>query len=124
MKKSAMAAILTLVLATCVHRAGAENYPADNTGMNARDRGGDTLTSGDQSGRTPDLSITRQIRKAIIADKDLSTNAHNVKIITAGGVVTLRGPVNSNEEKTRIAALATAVAGVNRVENQLEIARR
>jgi osmotically-inducible protein OsmY len=123
MKKPALAAILTLALATCVHRAGAENYPPDNTGMNARDRSGDTLTSGDQSGRTPDMSITREIRKVIIADKDLSMNAHNVKIITANGVVTLRGPVNSNDEKTRIAALATAVVGVNRVDNQLEIAR-
>ena len=57
-----------------------------------------------------------------MADKSLSTNAHNVKIITTDGVVTLRGPVKSAAEKATIAAKAQQVAGVSRVDNQLEIA--
>ena len=57
-----------------------------------------------------------------MADKSLSTNAHNVKIITANGVVTLRGPVKSAAEKANIGAKAQQAAGVRRVDNQLEIA--
>ena len=57
-----------------------------------------------------------------MADKSLSTNAHNVKIITTGGVVTLRGPVKSAAEKDTIGAKAQQTAGVTRVDNQLEIA--
>jgi len=96
----------------------------DNTGRNVRDRGGDTLTSGDQSNNKVDLNLTQQIRKALMADKSLSTNAKNIKIITANGVVTLRGPVNTPQEKATIEAKAQSIAGANNVESQLEIVRR
>src|SRR5712691_4981551 len=66
----------------------------DNTGRNVRDRSGDTVTPGDQSNNKADLNLTQQIRKALMADKSLSTNAKNIKIITNNGAVTLRGPVN------------------------------
>jgi hyperosmotically inducible periplasmic protein len=104
--------------------AWAENYPADNTGKNVRDRSGDTLTSGDQSEDKTDLNITQQIRKAIVGDDSLSTNAHNVKIITTGGVVTLRGPVNNDAEKAKVVATAQKIAGVKHVDNQLEVTRQ
>jgi osmotically-inducible protein OsmY len=96
----------------------------DNTGRNVRDRGGDTVTPGDQSNTKADLHLTQQIRKALMADKSLSTNAKNVKIITANGVVTLRGPVNTPQEKATIEAKAQSIAGANNVESQLEIVRR
>ena len=96
----------------------------DNTGRNVRDRGGDTVTSGDQANNKADLNLTQQIRKAIMADKSLSTNAKNVKIITANGVVTLRGPVNTPQEKTTIETKAQNIAGANNVDNQLEVIRR
>ena len=102
-------------------RAAAADYPADNTGKNVRDRDGGTLTSGDQSEATQDLNITQQVRKALVADDSLSMNAQNVKVITTGGVVTLRGPVNSAEEKAKISATAQRIAGVKRVDNQLEV---
>ena len=95
---------------------------ADNTGRNVRDRDGDTLTSGDQSENKADLKVTQEIRKAVVADDSLSTNAQNVKIITTNGVVTLRGPVESDEEKAKIAAMAEKVVGVGKVQNQLEVA--
>jgi osmotically-inducible protein OsmY len=104
--------------------AWAENYPADNTGKNVRDRSGDTLTTGDQSEDKADLNITQEVRKAIVADDSLSTNAHNVKIITAGGVVTLRGPVNNDAEKAKVGATAQKIAGVKHVDNQLEVTRQ
>jgi hyperosmotically inducible periplasmic protein len=96
----------------------------DNTGRNVRDRGGDTVTPGDQSNNKADLHLTQQIRKAIMADKSLSTNAKNVKIITANSVVTLRGPVNTPQEKATIEAKAQSIAGAHNVDSQLEIVRR
>ena len=45
-----------------------------------------------------------------------------MKIITNGGVVTLRGPVASAEEKTMVAKKAEKINGVDKVDNQLEVA--
>ena len=94
---------------------------ADNTGKNARDADGNTLTPLDQGESEADRTITQQIRKAVVDHDQLSTNAKNVKIITQNGVVTLRGPVKSQEEKAAIASVAQKTGGVKRVENQLEI---
>ena len=96
----------------------------DNTGRNVRDRGGDTVTPGDQSNTKGDLHLTQQIRKALMADKSLSTNAKNIKIITSNGLVTLRGPVNTPQEKATIEAKAQRIAGATNVESQLEVRRR
>lgn len=98
----------------------AESAP-DNTGRNVRDRG-DTVTSGDQSESKADVATTQKIRQAVVADDSLSTNAHNVKIVTADGAVTLRGPVKSEEERKKIGAMAEQVAGAGRVQNHLEVA--
>ena len=95
---------------------------ADNSGRNVRDRDDATKTSGDQSGSETDRTISQNIRQAIVADDSVSTNGKNVKIITVDGMVTLRGPVKSEKEKTNIGAKAQQVAGVKRVDNQLEIA--
>jgi len=94
---------------------------ADNTERNVRDRDAKALTPMDQSENEADRTITQQIRKAVVADDSLSTNAKNVKIITNNGVVTLRGPVKSEQEKVKIATAAQRVAGVSKVDNQIEI---
>ena len=101
----------------------AAQQPADNTGRNVRDRD-DTQppTAGQQSNDAEDVRVTAEIRKAVVADDSLSVNAHNVKIITQAGVVTLRGPVKSEQEKGKIAEKARGVPGVKRVDNLLEIA--
>ena len=101
--------------------ACADGSAPDNTATNVRDRADAALTSGDQSNTPGDLKITEEIRKAITADKDLSVNAQNVKVITANGIVTLRGPVKSSKEKSGIGARAEVVAGVTRVDNQIDI---
>jgi hyperosmotically inducible periplasmic protein len=98
-----------------------EAYPADNSGRNQRDKNDATPTAEDQSNNKQDVEITQNIRKSVTGDDSLSMNAHNVKIITNAGVVTLRGPVKSEQEKQKIAAKAKAVTGVARVDNQLEI---
>ena len=96
--------------------------PADNSGRNERDRNDATKTAGDQSESEADRTISQSIRQAVVADDSLSTTGKNVKIITVDGIVTLRGPVKTGEEKTNIGAKAQQVAGVKRVDNQLEIA--
>jgi hyperosmotically inducible protein len=94
----------------------------DNTGINVRDRNPAAMTAGEQSESKSDLKLTRQIRKAIMADNSLSMTAKNVKIVSSGGNVILRGPVKSGEEKTTIGDKAMAIAGADKVNNQLEIA--
>jgi osmotically-inducible protein OsmY len=96
---------------------------ADNTKRNARDADGNTVTPMDQGSSDADMSITQQIRKAVVDSDKLSTNAKNIKIITQDGVVTLRGPVKTPEEKAAIASVAQKTGGVKRVDNQLEIER-
>ena len=102
-------------------QAPAAKIAPDNTERNVRDRSGETLTPGDQSESEADRTLTQRVRQAVMADDSLSTNAHNIKIITSNGVVTLRGPVNSAQEKANIDAKAQQIAGTTKVKNQLEI---
>jgi hyperosmotically inducible periplasmic protein len=74
----------------------------------------------DQSGDKRDLEMTQRIRKALVDDDTLSTNAKNIKVITVNGIVTLRGPVDSMEERNKIVAKATPIAG-GKLKNELEI---
>jgi sporulation protein YlmC with PRC-barrel domain len=94
---------------------------ADNTRRNVRDRNSNTLTPLDQGNSKPDLATTSQIRKEIVGSQNMSVNARNVKIITLNGRVTLRGPVNTNDEKLRIGGIADGIARPENVDNQLEI---
>lgn len=112
-----------LCLSAFTLSAIAQNTPAaDNTGKNERDRSNQTKTSGDQSNSSEDVKMTAAIRRAVVKDSSLSTMAKNVKIITADGVVTLRGPVKSEAEKAKIAELAKSSAGnAKKVDNQLEV---
>jgi hyperosmotically inducible periplasmic protein len=94
---------------------------ADNSKMNQRDQSMNEPTADQQKDNRTDRDITQQIRQSIMADKSLSTYAHNVKIITQNGQVTLKGPVRSEDEKQAIASKATAVAGENKVTDDLSI---
>jgi hyperosmotically inducible periplasmic protein len=98
-----------------------EIKPADNTARNARDRSGQSLTPQDQSNNPGDLELSKNIRQAVVKDSSLSSTAKNVKIISTEGKVTLRGPVNSHEEKMRIGRAAIDKAGATNVDNQLEV---
>jgi osmotically-inducible protein OsmY len=71
---------------------------------------------------TPDRDIMQKIRKAVVADKSLSTYGHNVKIISEHGKVTLKGPVRSDDESKNIEAKAVEIAGAGNVTNQLSVA--
>jgi hypothetical protein len=93
----------------------------DNTRVNARDKGGKTLTPMDQGPSAEDRKITQLIRQSVVKDGSLSFTAKNVKIITINGKVTLRGPVKTEAERSSIETAARNVTGVGQVDNQLEI---
>ena len=65
--------------------------------------------------------MAAKIRRAIVSDHSLSTYGHNVKIVVVGGAVTLKGPVHSEAEKQNIAAKAGAIAGQDKVTDQLTV---
>lgn len=79
------------------------------------------VTADQQSSAASDRAVTQKIRKALIADKSLSTYAQNVKIITMNGAVTLKGPVKSDEEKQQVASKAAEVVDASKVDNQLTV---
>jgi hyperosmotically inducible protein len=96
--------------------------PKDNTAVNERDREPAAKTPIDQDENTTDVTVTAEIRKEIVAQRDFSVNAQNAKVITSQGRVTLRGPVASQQEADTIVKIAEKVAGPGKVDNQLEIA--
>jgi osmotically-inducible protein OsmY len=103
----------------------AQSQPApkpDNSKVNQRDRRPEQATADQQKNNPADLEITQRIRKALTADKSLSTYAHNVKVITQGGKVTLKGPVRSADEKKAVELKAAEVAGAENITNQITVA--
>jgi len=99
-----------------------QNAPAsDNTKINQRDRNPNEPTADQQQNNRSDRDITQQVRQAINADKSFSSYAHNVKVITQNGQVTLKGPVRSDDEKRAIEAKATAIAGDGKVTSELTV---
>jgi hyperosmotically inducible protein len=95
---------------------------ADNTGNNAADRNTTNLTSLDQGNSPADRATSASIRKLVVSGtNNFSVTARNIKIITVDGKVTLRGPVNTDAEKTGVVALAKQVAGDGNVDDQLMV---
>jgi len=137
--RTVLATTIALVLSSTVYAADpaptispaaaertvvSEVKPADNSARNARDATGDKVTPLDQSPAKADVEITRSIRKMLVDDDALGTNAQNVKVITVDGMVTLRGPVANAAEQARIVAIANEAAGPDRVLNELQVIKR
>ena len=119
-RRVAFAFAVVSVLLIPAFPAGAQT-PADNTKVNQRDRAKGATTADQQKENTNDRQLTAQIRRAIVKDKSLSTYAHNIKIVTQNGQVTLKGPVRSEDEKRAIEAKAAEVAGQDKVSSELNI---
>src|SRR5437763_15712834 len=118
----------TLLVLTCLSALSLaalaednEKTKPDKTATNERDRSGETKTSGDQSNSSADLKITQAIRQALMKDGELSTTAKNIKVITANGQVTLRGPVNNAQEKAKVDQLARSAGGGAKIVDQLDV---
>ena len=119
---SILVCILGLGLSVSAQSTKQQTAPPDNTKVNKRDQDQSRPTAGQQKENRPDREITRLIRRSITQDKDLSTYAKNIKIITQNGDVTLRGPVRSQEEKRTIETKANEVAGASHVKSEIELA--
>ena len=126
MKKFFLVTMFSLTLIACDRLDKPNNNTPkeedyDNTGKNIRDRDSMTKTPLDQSESEADRTITKKIRQALTSDGSLSANAKNIKVITIKGVVTLRGPVASVQEKETIARKVNDIQGIGRVDNQLDV---
>jgi len=119
-KPLAVALVLT-ALPPASHAFASQQPPPDNTKVNKRDRQAGQQTADQQQNNKSDVETTRQIRKAIVADEALSTYAHNIKIITVDGKVTLKGPVKTADEKAAIKKIATDAVGAANVVDQISI---
>jgi hyperosmotically inducible periplasmic protein len=118
LRSYAGAALALTLLIPCASFGQDQQTTPDNSANNKTH----SQTADQQSSATSDRMLTKKIRQSLIADKSLSTYGHNVKIITQNGVVTLKGPVHSEEEKQTIASKAAEVAGsADKVNNQLSI---
>jgi osmotically-inducible protein OsmY len=121
MKRTVLALTFLSAFSLSALAADDQKTKPDNTATNERDRSGETKTSGDQSNNSADLKITQAIRQAIMKDSGLSATAKNIKIITTNGQVTLRGPVNTAQEKAKIDQLARSAAGGAQINDQLDV---
>jgi hyperosmotically inducible periplasmic protein len=120
--------IVTTVIGVAAQSAFAQStpttpgtVPADNSKSNKLDPSNTTSTADAQKDNTNDRTITQNIRKSLMSDKSLSTYAHNVKIVTVNGTVTLNGVVRSDQEKSAVESAAAAVVGQSRVVNDLKV---
>jgi len=93
----------------------------DNTKANQGDQDKSQPTADQQKENRSDRDIAQQIRQSVIKDKSLSTYAHNVKIISQNGMVTLKGPVRSDDEKRAIETKAADIAGQDKVTSELQV---
>jgi osmotically-inducible protein OsmY len=99
-----------------------KNVAPDNSKINTRDRDKNEMTAEQQKENRSDRELARQVRRAIVKDKSLSTYAHNIKVIARDGAVTLKGPVRSEEEKQAVEAKAVEVAGQGKVTDEIQVA--
>jgi hyperosmotically inducible periplasmic protein len=118
-------AVLATVLG--VASLGAQNTDStgvkpDNTKVNRQDRNANQPTADQQKNNATDLDLTKNIRRSIVEDKSLSSYAHNVKVISQNGTVTLKGPVKSEAEKSAIVSKAVSLAGgADKVIDQMSV---
>lgn len=119
-----LAGLMSIYLAAAApaQSPGTGNAKPDNTRENKQAQGSTTADS--QTYNPADRELTRKIRRAVVADKSLSTYAHNIKIIARDGTVTLKGPVRTEAEKTTVEAKAKDIAGVDKVVCQLTVASK
>lgn len=122
MKAALFLGIGILLAASGCNQGSGASPSADNTKVNERDRNNATLTPGDQGESEADRTITQRIRQEVVKSDALSLTAKNVKIITINSIVTLRGPVKNDNERTELTTIAKGTYGVTRVDNQLEVA--
>ena len=117
----ALGSVLLIGMPTAAHAQDQASPSTSTAPDNSSHNKNQAKTADSQKDTSSDREITQKIRQSIVADKSLSTYAHNVKIITQGGQVTLKGPVKNEDEKQAVASKAADVAGAEKVSNQLSV---
>ncbi len=122
--KPSIIAVLLLSSSSWIAAQTSEAKPKpDNSAVNKRDRNSGAVTADKQKMNAADRALTAKIRRSIMADKSLSMYAHNVKIVSQDGTVTLKGPVRSDEEVKAIESKAITITGDSgKVVNQMSVA--
>lgn len=115
------AGVLASALTMGMAGLNAQQTAPDNTKVNKSEQAKNAKTADNAKDNAGDRDLMQKIRKSIMDDKSLSTYAHNVKVIAENGMVTLKGPVRSDEEKATIEQKATEIAGAGKVTNQLTV---
>jgi osmotically-inducible protein OsmY len=113
--------LVGLALSATAVTAADTAVPANNSGINERDRSNQTLTPEDQSQSRTDRELDAKVRRAVVAQSGISTDGQNIKIITAKNTVTLRGPVKDSSERAAIEKTVRTAAGTATIDNQLEL---
>jgi hyperosmotically inducible protein len=118
----ASAAMVVLCLTGSYASASASAVPVNSQAPdNSSQNKGQTESADNQPNLKADREITAKIRKAIVGDKDLSTYAHNIKVITVNGQVTLKGPVQTDQEKQKVMGLAANIVPPGKITNDLTV---
>ena len=99
----------------------AQQTPPDGAQTSARDRSANQPTADQAKNNKSDREMMKEIRKSVVDDKAISSTGHNVKIIAQNGRVTLRGVVQSDEERQSIKSKAEQVAGAGNVTDDLSV---
>jgi hyperosmotically inducible protein len=115
-------AVLVLTSMLVAPHVIAQTVAPDNAKSNKVDASNATATAQAQTNNAADLDLTKRIRQSVMADKSLSTYAHNIKIVTVNGSVTLNGVVRSEAEKGAIEMKAANIAGKSKVTSDLKVA--
>lgn len=122
MKHSQIALTIFFSVATLTCYGQGSDTKPDNTKVNKRDQNSGEVTADQQKANAADRDLTKKIRQSVIADKSLSTYAHNIKIISQDGAVALKGPVKSDDERKAIMAKAVAIVGsADKLTDQISI---
>jgi hyperosmotically inducible protein len=119
LNSTAACLLVSLMLTSAVSAQDATK--PDNTAQNKGDQRKDAVTAEKQSNKKSQVKSLAWIRRHVVHDRELSTNAKNVKILFADGVVTLQGPVDSDGEKIRVEAIARSYSGTKSVVNELTV---
>jgi osmotically-inducible protein OsmY len=117
----AAGAFLCYIGAIDIQLMSARPYVEQTAPDNSAQNKNQPKTAEDQTNSKADRDITAKIRKSIMADKELSTDAHNVKIITKNGAVTLKGPVKSANEKQKVMSYASNIVSPDKITDEMTV---
>ena len=102
----------------------AEGPKADNTAQNRGATEKNAVTAEKQKSDKDQVTVLAEIRRNIVGAAGLSMDAKNVKILYSKGLVTIRGPVDSVDEKATVERLVKQCDAVGHVKNLLTIANK